>query len=747
MRLYRGSYMKRILTLISIFLLFTPSAILAVNNGDEERLSYAAILFSDSDYKKVIEELQGINPPVPEASYLIGMSYRAEGQLNEAKDWLQKASDYKPLADYALFYLGNIHLNTGDYRSALNSFQNLVEKFPESRWREEAGFRVSDALSQLGRYSEARSSLDRFMGENPRSSLIPKALINKAQGLEKEGNIEEAYNSYRAVWLRFPSSPESGTASDRMAELISVKESSSRFAAPSFDDRYGRICALLSAGNYREGINELVPLLKDTGKEGVVPQWLTEAHLKLGEAYYQVREDEKAETVLKKITAADSPSKISEDALFLYGKVLQRSGKRGEAASVFERIGKDFSKSDFAARAVYRLADMAEGDGDAGRAKGLYHKLYAEFPKSSLADDSLWKEGWLSYLERDYKGASLIFRKLLNEYPYSEFTDTASYWAGRAAERTGANEEAISRYTGVINDFPLSYYAILSRGRLSYIETERPLPVRVKKASFTPVDKHRSSDPYVSFHLNKGKTLLSLGFKEDASAELSLAEGRCSDKGTLLEIARLMTNAGDYNRAKRVAINSFPDYLKEDVGESDPEIWTFAFPAGFGDEVRSNAEKNSLNPHLIHAIIREESSYRFDAVSRAGAIGLMQLMPFTGSNISKEIGYKDYGTNSLYRPDVNINLGTIYLKKVIDSHKGNLPLAIASYNAGPSVVAAWVSRYGTNEMDEFIERIPYSETRNYVKKVLRSYGIYERLYGSEKSGIFGIVAVTKHESQ
>lgn len=740
--------MKRILTAIFIFLLLTPSAILAVSNGAEERLSYAAILFSDANYKKVIEELQGINPPVPEASYLIGMSYRAEGKLNEAKEWLQKASDYKPLADYALFYLGNILQNTGDYQSAFSTFQTLIERFPESRWREEASFYAADSLSQLGRHEEARPSFERFMKENPRSSLMPKTLINMAQGYEKEGMPEEAYNSYKSLWIRFPSSPEARTALARMAELISVKESSSRFAAPSFDDRYGRICALLSGGGYREGINELVSLLKDAAKEGEdTPKWLTEAHLKLGEAYYRVREDEKAETVLKKITAADSPSKISEEALFLYGKVLQRSGKRGEAASVFERIGKDFPKSNFAARAVYRLADMAESDGEFATAKGIYHMLYVEFPKSSLADDSLWKEGWLSYLERNYKGASLTFRKLLNEYPYSEFADTASYWTGRAAERTGENEEAVSSYAGVINDFPLSYYAILSRGRLSYIETERPLTGRVKKASFVPMDKHRSSDPYVSFHLNKGKALLSLGFKEDASAELSLAEGRCSDKGTLLEIARLMTNAGDYNRAKRVAINSFPDYLREDVGESDPEIWRFAFPAGFGDEVRSSAEKNSLNPYLIHAIIREESSYRFDAVSRAGAIGLMQLMPFTGSNISREIGFRDYGTNSLYRPDVNINLGTLYLKKVIDSHKGNLPLAIASYNAGPSVVAAWVSRYGTSEMDEFIERIPYSETRNYVKKVLRSYGIYERLYGPEKSGIFGIVAVTKHESQ
>ena len=139
--------------------------------------------------------------------------------------------------------------------------------------------------------------------------------------------------------------------------------------------------------------------------------------------------------------------------------------------------------------------------------------------------------------------------------------------------------------------------------------------------------------------------------------------------------------------------------------------------------MRINADKNSLNPFLIHAIIKEESAYRADVVSRAGAVGLMQLMPSTGYKISREAGPNDYNTPSLFRSEVNISLGSRYLKKLVEGSKGKIPLAIASYNAGPNVVSSWVSRYGTEEMDEFIEKIPYPETRNYVKKVLRSYAV------------------------
>lgn len=732
-----GLAMKQ--TILFIFFLLTiilnPSINLASEEKQEDRLSYALKLFQQADYIKAIDELKTIaaeteeNRTTLEASFLIGVAYKALGNLDDAAGWLQRSSKYEPIADYAVFYLGETYLSAGNYQAALDTFLTIRSRFPDSRWGEDADLKASVALFQLGRYIESRLSLARFIKEYPRSSLIPLARIRIAEVDEKIGDPKGAYNQYKAIWVNHPTSPESRRASERMRQTASSEFPtgvSTPLSTPSVDERYSRVCNLFSNSSYREGINELTAILKEVEEmdDATKPKWFAESMLKLGDAYFQVKEDNKALAVLKKFSTTASKPKMLAEGAFLSAKAFQRSGQRAEAAAAFDKLIKDFPGEEFAARGMYRWADMAEGDDDTARAGSLYHNLYIELPDSPLADDALWKVGWLSYLEKDYKGAYLIFNKLLTEYPYSEFTDTATYWSARTAEKLDMVDKAAVHYTDVINRFPLSYYAAISRGRI-VIASETPAR-KVKSLSYEP---HTIPDRYVSLHLNKGKTLMDLGFSEDASVELSMAEARCTDKVTLLEIARLMTRVGAYNKAQRLVVNRFQEFLIDDAIQPDAEIWTFAFPAGFSEDVRINADKNSLNPFLIHAIIKEESSYRTDVVSRAGAVGLMQLMPSTGNNISKETGFKDYSTPSLYRSEVNISLGSSYLKKLVKGSNGKIPLAIASYNAGPNAVSSWVSRYGTEEMDEFIEKIPYPETRNYVKKVLRSYDVYERLYG------------------
>lgn len=722
--------MKR--SLIAIFI-FLPILDLSISYADitntSVKLSNAVRSFQGADYNKVIDELNNIaqesdkDKTFFEASYLLGMSYRALKKWDDAAKWLEISSKYQPLADYSVYYLGEIHFNSGNYQSSIESFSTLRSKFPESRWREEAAFKVSMALFQLGRYVDSISSFERFINENPRSPLIPHTRMKMAEGIEKTGGSREAYSRYKEIWLNFPSSPEARTSLERMMQISLNEESLNLPLTISIEERYKRACNLLSNNIYRETINELRPILDEAQKDGAErPGWFAEGLLKLGEAYYQMREDGNAVATLKRIPETASSS-ILEEAAFLSAKALQRSGNRIEAVQTFEGLRRNSPKADFAAKAAFRIADMAEGDGDTLKARDLYHTFYMDFPKNKLADDALWKEGWFTYLEKDYKGASILFLKLLAEYPSSEFADTVTYWAGRSVEKAGMTEDAVRHYTSVINNYPLSYYAAISRGRLPV-----PLPLQVKTTSYTP--KQHLPERYVSFHLNKGKTLLGLGFREDASAEFSLAESRCDDKGTLLDIARLFAETGDYHKVQRVMVKGFQEYLREDLGQANNEIWRFSFPTGFSDDIRVNAGTNSLNPYLVHAIIREESSYRMDAVSRAGAIGLMQLMPTTGRNMSKQAGFKDYSTQTLYRPEVNIAFGSLYLKMLIEDYKGNVPLSVASYNAGPNAVSTWISRYGTDEMDEFIEKIPYPETRNYVKKVLRSYDVYERLYGS-----------------
>ncbi|MCL5019367.1 MAG: lytic transglycosylase domain-containing protein [Patescibacteria group bacterium] len=141
-----------------------------------------------------------------------------------------------------------------------------------------------------------------------------------------------------------------------------------------------------------------------------------------------------------------------------------------------------------------------------------------------------------------------------------------------------------------------------------------------------------------------------------------------------------------------------------------------------------NAQEANVSPALVFALIRRESSFDEDIRSSAGALGLMQLMLKTSKRLGKEIGLADVTNAHLIQPQWNIVLGVQYLRRQIDDFQSNLPAAIAAYNAGPEVVKRWLSYFSTDDSDVFIEAIEYTETRNYVKRVLSDYWMYKQLY-------------------
>jgi soluble lytic murein transglycosylase len=157
-------------------------------------------------------------------------------------------------------------------------------------------------------------------------------------------------------------------------------------------------------------------------------------------------------------------------------------------------------------------------------------------------------------------------------------------------------------------------------------------------------------------------------------------------------------------------------------------FWAQAYPLGMMDRITKLMSSDRLNPYLVASIIREESMYDPKAISMAGAVGLMQVMPETGRWIARQLGLKGFEPDQLFDQDLNIKLGSWYLAHLFEQFKGNVVFTVAAYNAGPEAVAEWIQRGDFQDMDEFIEQIPFSETRLYVKKVLRSYYEYQFIH-------------------
>ena len=225
----------------------------------------------------------------------------------------------------------------------------------------------------------------------------------------------------------------------------------------------------------------------------------------------------------------------------------------------------------------------------------------------------------------------------------------------------------------------------------------------------------------------RGIELKTLGFAQDAARELGyLTEQYSRDQDVLLAFSTMLSEVGAFHPALRVAKVHFREKLERGGLPTAPALWTVAYPTGLVSTIAAQGV-SAVDPYLAAAIIREESQYDEKALSVVGAVGLMQLMPVTANAVAQRHGFPAVGREELFDRETNIRLGVRYLGQLLEQYGGNLAYAVAAYNAGPMAVNNWIAVHNGRDQDEFVELIPYQETRLYVKRVLRSYGEYRRL--------------------
>jgi soluble lytic murein transglycosylase len=224
-----------------------------------------------------------------------------------------------------------------------------------------------------------------------------------------------------------------------------------------------------------------------------------------------------------------------------------------------------------------------------------------------------------------------------------------------------------------------------------------------------------------------------LGLEQDAVRELAaLTDQYGRDPEALAALSIMLNDVGAYHHALRLVRSRFREKLERTGGEIADGLWQVAYPTGLIPTIKMSAV-NGVDPFLVAAIIREESQYDWKAVSRVGAIGLMQVMPATANAVAQQHRLPPLSREDLFDQEVNIRIGVRYVEQLLAQFSGNLVQTIAAYNAGPIVVKNWAAIYRGRSEDEFVELIHYQETRHYVKRVLRSYREYRRLAGIQKS--------------
>ncbi|WII72321.1 transglycosylase SLT domain-containing protein [Bdellovibrio sp. 22V] len=240
------------------------------------------------------------------------------------------------------------------------------------------------------------------------------------------------------------------------------------------------------------------------------------------------------------------------------------------------------------------------------------------------------------------------------------------------------------------------------------------------------------SNPVLMKRFERARDMMILGEYEWARWDLYDIERKTSNREYLRTLMSEYNTAGHFNRSSYIAQINFGGQRAAHGLEGIRYLWEFAYPKAYSEFVNKYTKKFDVPQELVWGIMRAETNYRRDAISPVGALGLMQVMPFTGHKVATLLGEKDFKSPMLLQPETSVKIGSRYLKRLMDRFENTIPLVAAGYNAGPHRVKNWLVSFGNLETDEFVEHIPFLETRNYVKRVVSNAYIYSQLYGNKK---------------
>ncbi len=363
-----------------------------------------------------------------------------------------------------------------------------------------------------------------------------------------------------------------------------------------------------------------------------------------------------------------------------------RAGKQNQFNSTMQKLVEAGDPK--GAKLMIAYSDDLRRRGKTNHALKLLKKVTRKYP--DMAEGTLWSRGWTLYVSGDYKKARRIFAKLYSKHKSPKYL----YWQAKAAEKTDRDADRLFKKLNG-DDF----YGVLAR---------------LRTGDFKQPEAKDTAEPPKLRPIERIDLLVAAGLKEEAANELALKVKADTDYHIRREIAIRLMELQLYRKAILVALTLPPEMQPVEV----------LYPRAFWPRVESSAEDYDIDPFLLLSLIREESHFDPGAVSSAGAVGLMQLMPQTAKITARTLDLTVNGPASLLDVDLNVRLGTHFLSGLLDRFD-SVPAALAAYNAGGSRVNGWIEENNYGSYDEFIEDIPFDETRNYVKRILSTYYRYQ----------------------
>jgi len=669
--------------------------------------------------------------------YILGRAWEAQGQ------WAEAAESYGRYVDLGSLGTTRHHASivrrtrslwkSGEREASFISLRQLEPHLGAQSW---TALEIALGEARDGNASSVEDLLG--MIEQPLAQLFSWRLLPDA--LFEAGDLIGATEAFRQAYQQL-NGDRRATAAIELAELLlaggdtatargllleGLEEAPGAFrdraAAELFDlgdtDReltleLARI--LDRAGDGRRaltGYDRVVALSANTidGVSVPLPMRVERARL-MGTV--QTRQEEAIQE-FRAIRDVTTDDRIGGRNLELWAQLRRRQGLDEHVRTLRRWLLEEHPNSSEAAEVAWSRASQADSRGELDSALRQYAVLSSNARTHARAGQARMRSGQIYLGRSDRVQAAGVFEGYLEDFPEGRRWQEASYWAGRMRMELGDTSAAEKHIRQIKTRDPVSYYAVIGAELLGELYT---------------MNVSDADDPAIPPWLNKGLSDIDLfteaGLEQAAAAEVNrLREVARTSKNDMLGLAE-----GLIARGRTIDGINLGWALRDEGHEWDSRLIRVAFPLPYLDLIRREAMEWGVDPIILAAIIRQESAFKADIVSRAGAIGLMQVMPPTGAQLARVHGPSDFQEAHLASPEVSLHLGAAYFVEMSARYDGVLPLILSAYNAGPTRATRWKQYPEISDLLRFTERIPFVETRGYVKNVRRNLGIYGVLYG------------------
>ncbi len=640
----------------------------------------------------------------------------------QAQGWLEKAQDDTLLREYVLYWRAQVNRALGRNAEALVQLDTLRREFPDSALTESAVQALAETSLVMGKPELALAALDDY----DKSAFRPPLLLLRAQAREKAAQkrhegAASAARDYLAVYYHYPLSDEAKVAGKRIPALERALRA--EFPSVSAEQKVARAQAFFEARKWREARAEherLLPRLAGADRQ--------KAQLRIAQCRVQHRG---SPNLLASLVVTDE--EVDAERLYALSQARRSQKHEAEMLAAIEQLAARYPQSRWTEEGIFAAGNYFWVNLDRQRAASYYKRMLEQFPSGKNAQAAAWRLAWAAYLERRPEAAALL-EEHLRRYSGSPYTANALYWLGRAAERSGNAAHARSFYLKAQERYPQTYFGRQAAERL------RPEPAGIGATPVNAADflslvpsalALRPADepipPVAAGRTARAEALRTIAFDASAEQEFRAAYAVTGTPRLLWEAARAALDAGHVAEALATVRQAYPQMEARKIEDVPLVVWRTLFPLPYEHSLKRAAERSHVDPMLVAGLIRQESVFQPDAVSHAGAVGLMQVLPRTGRLLARRLKVR-YARASLFNPEYNLLLGTLYLADLL-KQLGNPEAVLAAYNAGEDRVASWKAERNYEEPAEFVESIPFTETREYVQICMRNAEVYRLLYG------------------